>query len=155
MAVWRIDAWAGMGGLAPDNGGEGAGGVEAAGGGEAGGAAAAAGRAAGKTKRRVRTLRKSRLKGKTKALPRYHVVLLNDDEHTYEYVIDMLADLFAHPPTRGYLLARQVDTQGRAIVLTTHKEHAELKRDQIHAYGSDVRVARCRGSMRAVIEPAD
>lgn len=143
MAVWRMDVGPGTVGWAPDNGGE------------AGASGTAAERADGQAKRRVRKVRKARARGKTKPLPRYHVVLLNDDEHTYEYVIDMLSDLFAHPPTRGYLLARQVDTQGRAIVLTTHKEHAELKRDQIHAYGSDVRVARCRGSMRAVIEPAD
>jgi len=30
-----------------------------------------------------------------------------------------------------------VDTQGKVIVFTTTKEHAELKRDQIHAFGKD------------------
>jgi hypothetical protein len=30
-----------------------------------------------------------------------------------------------------------VDTTGRVIVLTTSLEHAELKRDQIHAFGPD------------------
>ncbi|GMU25084.1 MAG: hypothetical protein AMXMBFR13_51550 [Phycisphaerae bacterium] len=48
----------------------------------------------------------------------------------------------------------EVDTNGRVIVDTTTKERAELKRDQIHAYGADVRLERCQGSMRAVIEPA-
>jgi ATP-dependent Clp protease adaptor protein ClpS len=40
------------------------------------------------------------------------------------------------------------------IVLTTTKEHAELKRDQIHAFGPDKRIPRCAGAMSAVIEPA-
>jgi ATP-dependent Clp protease adaptor protein ClpS len=86
--------------------------------------------------------------------PRYTVILLNDDDHTYEYVIEMLQSLFAHPPETGFLLAREVDTQGRAIVLTTTFEHAELKRDQIHAYGRDARISACKGSMSAIIEPA-
>jgi ATP-dependent Clp protease adaptor protein ClpS len=51
-------------------------------------------------------------------------------------------------------MATEVDTRGRVIVLTTTKEHAELKRDQIHACGADRLVARCRGSMSASIEPA-
>jgi ATP-dependent Clp protease adaptor protein ClpS len=52
-------------------------------------------------------------------------------------------------------MAKEVDTTGRVIVLTTAKEHAELKRDQIHAYGADPYSSRpCAGSMSAIIEPA-
>ncbi len=90
---------------------------------------------------------------KPKRQPRYHVVLWNDDDHTYEYVIRMLQDLFGHPPEKGYLLAKEVDSQGRVIVLTTTREHAELKRDQILAFGKDKLIARCKGSMSASIEP--
>jgi ATP-dependent Clp protease adaptor protein ClpS len=89
-----------------------------------------------------------------KPLPPYHVVLLDDDHHTYAYVIEMLASVFAHPEEKGYALAKEVDTAGRAIVCTTHKEKAELKRDQIHAFGRDVRMASSAGSMSARIEPA-
>ena len=85
--------------------------------------------------------------------PLYHVVLLNDDDHTYEYVIEMLGRLFGHPAERGYLLAREVDTAGRAVVDRTTLERAELKRDQIRAYGPDWRVRTSRGSMAAVVEP--
>ena len=91
----------------------------------------------------------------TRRQPPYHVVLLNDDDHTYEYVIRMLKELFGHPETKGFKLAEQVDKTGRAIVLTTSLEHAELKRDQIHAYGPDPLLARCQGSMTAEIEPAE
>lgn len=88
-----------------------------------------------------------------KRQPRYSVILWNDDDHTYSYVIGMLMELFGHPMEKGYELAKEVDTQGRAVVLTTTLEHAELKRDQIHAYGRDVTLAGCKGSMSATIEP--
>lgn len=87
--------------------------------------------------------------------PPYHVILLNDDDHSYEYVIVMLKDLFGHPVEKGFKLAEKVDSEGRAIVLTTTREHAELKQDQIHAYGPDPTIPRCEGSMSAVIEPAE
>lgn len=51
-------------------------------------------------------------------------------------------------------VAKTVDTEGRAILMTTHKELAELKRDQIHAFGRDPRIMSCAGSMSAEIEPA-
>ena len=89
-----------------------------------------------------------------KRQPRYHVVLWNDDDHTYEYVVAMLRRLFGHAAATALAMATEVDTRGRVIVLTTTKEHAELKRDQIHACGADRLVARCRGSMSASIEPA-
>lgn len=93
---------------------------------------------------------------RTKRQPPYHVILLDDDDHTYEYVIRMLQELFAHSFETAYLMAVEVDTTGRVIVLTTTREHAELKRDQIHAFGPDPLSSRnCAGSMSAVIEPAE
>jgi len=90
---------------------------------------------------------------KPKRQPKYHVVLWDDDDHTYEYVIRMLKDLFGHPTEKGYQLAREVDSNGKVICLTTTREHAELKRDQIHAYGKDQLIARCKGSMSSTIQP--
>lgn len=94
-------------------------------------------------------------KGKTDQLPPFHVVLLDDDDHTYAYVIDMLQSLFSHAVEEAFVLAQEVDRSGRAIVCTTHKEKAELKRDQILGYGCDFRISRCKQSMKAVIEPAE
>jgi ATP-dependent Clp protease adaptor protein ClpS len=88
-------------------------------------------------------------------LPPYNVVLLDDDDHSYQYVIQMLGELFAHSPEIGYTMAKEVDDTGRVIVLTTHKEKAELKRDQILAFGKDPIMARSKGSMSAVIEPVE
>lgn len=90
----------------------------------------------------------------TKRQPPYHVVLLNDDDHSFDYVIAMLQQLFGHPREKGYQMALKVHTEGRVIVDTTSKERAELKRDQIHAFGADPLITRCKGSMSATIEPA-
>lgn len=101
-----------------------------------------------KRKRGLRTSRKPR------KLPPYNVVLLNDNDHSFDYVIEMLRKLFGYPPEKGYQLAEEVDRTGRVILLTTTKEHAEFKREQIHGYGRDTRIASCAGSMSAKIEPA-
>jgi ATP-dependent Clp protease adaptor protein ClpS len=89
-----------------------------------------------------------------KKQPPYHVILINDDDHTYDYVIRMMQSLFGYPPEKGFEIAEEVDSTGRVIVLTTTLEHAELKRDQIHAFGRDPMMAACKGSMRSVLEPA-
>jgi ATP-dependent Clp protease adaptor protein ClpS len=102
------------------------------------------------TKRRARIQKRPRVV----MIPRYHVILLDDDDHTYDYVIEMLMKLFGHSRERAFLMACEVDGIGRVIVDTTTKERAELKRDQIHAYGPDWRIPRCKGSMSAVVEPA-
>ena len=86
---------------------------------------------------------------------RWHVVLLDDDEHSYDYVIRMMRELFAMGEARALKAAKTVDKEGRVICLTTHKEHAELKRDQIHAFGRDPLIMQCKGAMSAIIEPAD
>jgi len=91
---------------------------------------------------------------KPKRQPRYHVILWNDDDHTDVYVMRMLLELFGHPYEKGFQLAKEVDSSGKAIVLTTTMEHAELKRDQIKAYGKDPEVRSCKGSMSSSIEPA-
>lgn len=94
------------------------------------------------------------LAGQTRTAPRYHVVLLDDDDHTYPYVIEMLGRIFGHPAETAYRMACEVDATGRVIVDTTHLERAEFKRDQIHAYGRDWRLEHSHTSMHAVIEPA-
>ena len=89
-----------------------------------------------------------------KRQPPYHVILHDDDDHTYDYVIGMLRRLFGHTVEQAYELAVEVDTTGMAVVDTTTLERAELKRDQIHAYGRDWRLGRSAGSMTCTIEPA-
>jgi ATP-dependent Clp protease adaptor protein ClpS len=86
--------------------------------------------------------------------PRYNVLLWDSDDHTFEYVEKMLRELFGHEGEQCKVIAKDVDSEGRAIVLTTTMEHAELKRDQIHAYGRD-HLEGSKGSMWSTIEPVE
>lgn len=85
----------------------------------------------------------------------WNVVLLNDESHTFEYVIRMVQELFGHSKQKAEQIAKAVDTDKRAVCLTTHKEHAELKCEQIHSYGRDPLMEESRGSMSSIIEPAE
>jgi len=91
----------------------------------------------------------------TRKAPLYHVILHDDDQHSYEYVIKMLIQLFGKDPERAFQHAKEVDSTGVTIVETTSLERAELKRDQIRAFGPDPLLAKSRGSMSATIEPAE
>ena len=92
--------------------------------------------------------------GEAKA-PLFNVVLLNDDDHSYDYVVEMLQRIFCFSREQAFQHAVEVDFSGRTILLTCGLAEAEFSRDQIHAYGPDSRISHCRGSMTAIIEPAD
>jgi ATP-dependent Clp protease adaptor protein ClpS len=85
----------------------------------------------------------------------YHVIILNDDEHTFEYVIEMLQAVFSIAYAQALAHTVEADSTGSSIVMTTHLEEAESKRDQIHAYGPDWRMPNSRGSVTALVEPAN
>jgi len=87
-------------------------------------------------------------------LPLYNIILLDDEEHTYDYVVDMLVQIFGLNRTSASQMAKTVDSAGRVVVDTTYKERAEFKCDQIRTYGPDPQIPQCRGSMTALIEPA-
>src|SRR5690242_1810199 len=79
---------------------------------------------------------------KPKRLPPYAVVVLNDDEHTFHYVVETFMKVFGYDQTKSFQLASQIHREGRAIVWTGPKEVAELKRDQIHSAGPDFYAAK-------------
>jgi ATP-dependent Clp protease adaptor protein ClpS len=85
----------------------------------------------------------------------YHLVLLNDNEHTFDYVIDMLMVNFSMLEDQAIEHAMDVHMNGRTIVMTCEKEEAEIGRDRIHGWGADSRVPQSRGSMKAAVEPAE
>ncbi|MDC3378710.1 ATP-dependent Clp protease adaptor ClpS [Planctomycetota bacterium] len=87
-------------------------------------------------------------------IPPHNLILLDDDHHTYEYVIEMLRAVFTFSKERAYLHACEVDSMSRTILITTSKEHAELKQEQVHSFGPDSRIKKCSGGMSCIIEPA-
>jgi len=97
---------------------------------------------------------KTDVETRTRRQPPYHVVILNDEEHSFDYVIELLTKLFGHPLATAEELTLRIHHTGRAIVLTTHREKAELKREQVLAYGPDPRMSISKGPLGCYIEPA-
>src|SRR3954471_14354601 len=97
---------------------------------------------------------KSDTSTQTRRQPPYHVVILNDEEHTFDYVIELLTKLFGHGLATAEELTLRIHHTGRAVVYTTHREKAELKRDQVLSYGPDPRMSISKGPLGCYIEPA-
>lgn len=87
--------------------------------------------------------------------PLWRLVLIDDNDHSYDYVIEMLGALFGYGVEKAFALARIVDTQGRVTLMTAERTACEAKQSQIHAYGADPRIAASKGSMSAIVEPID
>ncbi len=98
------------------------------------------------------TKEKEVVKTATFVAPQFHVILLDDDNHTYDYVIEMLVEVFGHSQETAYRMACEVDASGFVVVDTTHRDRAELKCEQIKSYGKDWRIGNCPGSMSAIVE---
>jgi ATP-dependent Clp protease adaptor protein ClpS len=86
--------------------------------------------------------------------PLYRVVLLDDDDHTYDYVIEMLQKIFIFTAEQALRHAQEVDAMGRTVLITCELPEAEFARDQVQIYGRDWRLPRSKGSMSAIVEPA-
>src|SRR5262245_23808935 len=84
----------------------------------------------------------------------YHVIILNDEDHTIEYVVEMLQAVVGLPADQALACTLEADSKGSSVVSTCTLEEAESKRDRIHAYGPDWRLPHSRGSVAALVEPA-
>jgi ATP-dependent Clp protease adaptor protein ClpS len=98
--------------------------------------------------------KKQRADAKPKKQPPYAVVVFNDEEHTFEYVIETLMKVFGYPQEKSYTLTMQVHNAGKAIVWSGTREVAELKRDQIRSAGPDFYAdQKVDFPLRVTIEP--
>jgi len=91
---------------------------------------------------------------KRKVARLWSVVLHDDQDHTYDYVIRMLMDIFNMNAVKAFHHAEEVDATGRTVVAKLAKEEAMKKRDQIMSYGGDPHM-RTTVSMKASIEPCE
>lgn len=85
----------------------------------------------------------------------WNVILLNDDYHSYEYVIDLLMEIFHYDVAKAFDMTRYISENGQGIVDTTTRERAELKQEQVHSRGPDPMIPQSVGSITCDIEPAD
>lgn len=87
--------------------------------------------------------------------PLFHVVLHDDDDHTYRYVVEMIVKIFGYDPAKAFDMACEVDENGVVILATLDEELARWRVRQIHDYGADPYSKNSKGSMKATLEPAE
>jgi ATP-dependent Clp protease adaptor protein ClpS len=97
---------------------------------------------------------KTKPQERTRLLPPYHVILENDDHHSFEFVIEALRKALCCTEQRAIQLTTEAHTKGRAIVWTGSKEVAELKAEQIQSFHEFRRDGRKLGPLGVTIEPA-
>ena len=77
---------------------------------------------------------------KPKQLPPYRVLLHNDDVNTFEHVIKSVVRLTSVRPEEAVLKAIEAHETGVALLLTTHRERAELYAEQFASLGLTVTI---------------
>lgn len=89
-----------------------------------------------------------------KKQPPYAVVLFNDNDHSFQYVIETLMKVFRYDEEKSYSLTLQVHKEGKGIVWSGSREVAELKCDQIRSAGPDFHAEKkVHFPLKATIEP--
>ena len=80
------------------------------------------------------------------------VILFNDEEHTYDYVVEMLTHASRLSRENAFRCAVEVDLTGRTIVHYGTREECEGVVTRIAAYGPDHRLPQSMTSMNAEIQ---
>jgi len=97
---------------------------------------------------------RERQESKTRTVPPYHVILKNDDCHSFEFVIGVLCKALGYDPQKAFVLTEEAHTKGQVIVWTGPKEVAEFKVDQIQTFHENREDGRKLGPLDCAIEPA-
>lgn len=87
-------------------------------------------------------------------LPPYHVILENDDYHSFEFVMVVLCKVFGFSTEKAFLHTQEAHNSGQAVVWTGSKEVAELKLDQVRSLHEERDDGRKLGPLSCRIEPA-
>lgn len=86
--------------------------------------------------------------------PPYHLILLDDQYHSYGYVIVMLNAIFGYSHEKAFAIACVVDSTGQAVLMTGSYDEVTRKQNQIHSFGADPQMSESKGPMSAIVEPA-
>jgi ATP-dependent Clp protease adaptor protein ClpS len=73
-------------------------------------------------------------------LPPWKVLLHNDDKNDMEYVVETIVSLTPLNQEAAVVRTLEAHETGVALLLTTHKERAELYRDQFGSKGLTVTI---------------
>jgi ATP-dependent Clp protease adaptor protein ClpS len=91
----------------------------------------------------------------TRTIPPYNVVLHNDDDHSMDFVIEVLRKVLNCDQPRAYQLMLMAHTSGCSVIWTGPKEGAELKVEQVQTFHEvRERDKKKLGPLTVTIEPA-
>jgi ATP-dependent Clp protease adaptor protein ClpS len=71
---------------------------------------------------------------KTRRVPPYNVILLNDDQHSMEFVVAVLCKALGITMEKAFQFMLHAHTTGQAVVWTASREVAELKAEQMQTF---------------------
>lgn len=89
---------------------------------------------------------------KEKIAPNYRVVLINDEDHTYDYVVELLTKTCKLSRAQAFKCAVEVDLSERTIVFYGSEEECQECSNKINDFGPDHRMPQSRGSMMSEVE---
>lgn len=84
----------------------------------------------------------------------FRLTLLDDNDHSYQYVIEMLGKIFGYSQEKSFAIASIVDSSGEAVLETAGYDQVIKHQRLVHSFGSDPRIEHCQGSMSATVEKA-
>ena len=80
------------------------------------------------------------------------VILFNDEEHTYDYVVEMLSHACGLSREKAFRCAVEVDLTGRTTVFFGSRPACVGTVAKIRAYGPDHRLPQSMASMNAEVQ---
>ena len=85
----------------------------------------------------------------------WRVVLYNDEEHTYDYVVEMLMEICRFSRNQAFRCAVEIDLTGKSAVFYGKKDDCEVVAAKIHGWGPDHRLLHSRTSMQCAVLSQD
>jgi ATP-dependent Clp protease adaptor protein ClpS len=85
----------------------------------------------------------------------YELLLLNDDTHTFEYVVALLWKVFGLPWNEGFVLTLNIHNHGRCVVFKGTWDQVQRKRARVIAYGRDPIWPWSTGPLTVEIQPIE
>jgi ATP-dependent Clp protease adaptor protein ClpS len=86
--------------------------------------------------------------------PHYHLVLLNDETHSFNFVVRMFQDVFSMPLERSVALTLEIHSRGRGVAFRGSLDAVNHKRTQVLEYGPDPSLPYSEEPLGVAIEKA-
>lgn len=78
-----------------------------------------------------------RVRPRTRKQPNYALIIENDDDHTFDYVVLIVSRVCGHSLEKALELTLLAHHDGEALIWSGSLEVAELKYEQIREFGPD------------------